>query len=119
MSKKVLVVDDDISILDAISLILEDNDYDVQTAFKGDEAYLKASDFKPNVIILDVLLSGKDGREICKNLKSDEKTKKIPVIMVSAHPGARESTSEVGADYFLSKPFMPDDLLNAVSKFAN
>ncbi len=114
MSKKILVVDDDISILDAVSLILEENGYEVETAFKGDEAYQKALSFNPDVIVLDVLLSGKDGREICKNLKLDEKTKKIPVIMVSAHPGASESTKEVGADFFLAKPFMPDDLLSAV-----
>lgn len=116
MAKKVLVVDDEESILDAVSLILEEYGYDVLTTPRGEETYKKVKEFKPNVILLDVLMSGEDGREICMNLKNDDKTKKIPVIMISAHPSAARDIEEFGADNFLAKPFKVEDLLKAVGK---
>jgi len=119
MSKKVLIVDDEESILDAVSLILEDEGYTVKAIFKGDEVYDKVDSFKPDVILLDVLMSGKDGRSICKNLKSNDKTKSIPVIMISAHPSAVENIKEYMADDFLAKPFKVDELLEILEKYLN
>jgi len=117
MSNKILVVDDDQSILEAISLILEEEEYIVQTTTKGEEVYTKLHTFKPDLILLDVLMSGKDGREICKKIKSDEKTKSIPIIMISAHPSAEKSIKECGAEDFLAKPFETKDLLQKISQF--
>ncbi len=119
MNKKILVIDDDPTILDALRFTLEFSGFEVITSEKGDYAEnLKDSkDQFPSLIILDVLLSGKDGRTICKKLKSDKKTKAIPVIMISAHPGADKSVKEVGADEFLAKPFDVDVLLELVKKY--
>lgn len=116
MDKKILVIDDDESILDAVSMILEEEGYKVETIFKGEETYKKVIAFKPDAIILDVLLSGKDGREICKNLKTNNGTKAIPIIMISAHPNAEKSIKSCGADAFLAKPFDTHDLLQVISK---
>lgn len=118
MGKKILVIDDDESILEAIAFILEDDGYTVATSMKGEETYKKVASFKPDVIILDVLMSGSDGRIICKNLKKDEATKDIPIIMISAHPTAKESVLEVGADAFLPKPFATAKLLAFVDEFS-
>ena len=118
MSKKILVVDDDESILEAVSLVLREEGYNVATNMKSESVYQEVESFKPNAIILDVLLSGNDGRTICKNLKADEKTKDIPIIMVSAHPSAEEGIQKYGADDFLAKPFQLEDLLEKVEKFA-
>lgn len=117
MLKKVLVIDDDESILDAVSLILEESGYAVIIANKGEEAYKKAKKIHPDVILLDVLMSGNDGREICRNLKNSRDTKHIPIVMISAHPSAGDSTKEFGADEFLAKPFHVEDLLQAVKKY--
>jgi DNA-binding response OmpR family regulator len=114
--KKVLVVDDDAGILDAISIILKEEGYEVDTAFKGEETLKKAYSFRPDIILLDVLMSGKDGRDICMNFKSNPITKEIPVIMISAHPGAKASIKECGADDFLAKPFDVVDLLSIIKK---
>ncbi|HWZ19857.1 MAG TPA: response regulator [Ktedonobacteraceae bacterium] len=116
---KILVVDDDQDILDALQFLLEFAGYEVKTTEKGEyaENLRDANDGLPNVIILDVLLSGKDGRLICKKLKSQEETKHIPIIMISAHPNARQSVAAVGADDFVAKPFDVDELLAIVAKY--
>ena len=113
---KILVVDDEVSILDAIALILEEEGYHVATIAKGQETYDKVSSFRPDIILLDVLMSGKDGREICKTLKSDNATKQIPIIMISAHPSAGANIREFGADAFLPKPFSTEELLQTITK---
>src|SRR5690242_17091090 len=110
---RILVVDDDPDILDAVRFTLEDEGYVVTTTEKGEyaENLHDGNGGLPDVILLDVLLSGKDGRTICRNLKSRADTKHIPIIMISAHPDARESSSAVGADAFLAKPWDIDALI--------
>lgn len=117
MAKKILVVDDDESILDALSLILEEAGFEVQTAIKGDETIEKVAVFKPSLILLDVLMSGKDGREICRKLKEDEYYKKIPIVMLSAHPSAKMSSEKCGANSFLAKPFDSQELLKIINSY--
>jgi DNA-binding response OmpR family regulator len=118
-AKKILVVDDDPDILDALQLALEDAGYEVTITEKGEyaENLRDTNGGLPDVIILDVLLSGKDGRIICQRLKSQEDTKHIPVLMMSAHPNAQQSSKAVGADDFLAKPFDIDELLDKVAEF--
>lgn len=117
--KKLLVVDDDLDILDALRFALEDAGYEVTTTEKGEyaENLRDTNGGLPNVIILDVLLSGKDGRLICQKLKSQGETKHIPIIMISAHPNAKHSVQLVGADDFLAKPFDIDELLEKVAHY--
>jgi DNA-binding response OmpR family regulator len=115
--KKVLVIDDDPDILEAVQMILDSGGYDSATTTKGDETYKKIEEYQPDLIILDVLLSGNDGRRICKNLKADPATKKLPIIMISAHPTAKDSVKECGADSFIAKPFSVVDLLAEIQKY--
>ena len=116
-SPLILVVDDDPGILDALRVLFESEGYRIHTCEKGDYvgALRDATGALPDVIVLDVLLSGKDGRTICRTLKSQDVTRHIPVVMISAHPGAEQSVKEVGADAFLAKPFAIDDLLDTVA----
>jgi len=118
-AKKILVVDDDPDILDALQFMLEDAGYEVATTEKGDyaENLHDTNGGLPDVIILDVLLSGKDGRLICQRLKGQEETRHIPIIMISAHPNARQSVKAVGADDFVAKPFDMDELLAKIAKY--
>lgn len=116
-NERILVVDDDPGILASIELLLQDEGYDVQTSTKNGEVIYEAIRTKPpDLIVLDILLSGHDGRTICKKLKSDEKTSHIPIILMSAHPRAEAMSIEAGADGFLAKPFDIDVLLELMKR---
>ncbi len=116
MDKRVFVIDDDQDILEAIQYILDGSGYQTITN-TGDEYILnKVQEAKPDVIILDILLSGKDGREICKILKKNKETKHIPIIMISAHANAADSIETCGADDFIAKPFEMDEFLGKIEK---
>ena len=115
--KKVLVIDDDPDILEAVQMVLASGGYESDSTTKGDETSQLIQEFTPDLIILDVLLSGNDGRQICKSLKHDTKTREIPVLMMSAHPTAKDSVRECGADSFIEKPFSVTGLLGEVKKY--
>lgn len=114
--KKILVVDDDNDILSFLQALLEDEGYAVEVMDNGENAGSISGDL-PQLIILDVLLSGMDGRDVARKLKSNGQTSTIPIIMFSAHPGASESVRACGADAFLPKPFEIDDLLSLVEQY--
>lgn len=118
MAKLILVVDDDESILEVVQIVLESEGYEVQTATNS--AFLQqltTQPVLPDLILLDVLLSGEDGREISQQLKADAQLQHIPVIMLSAHSGASKMADIGGADAFLEKPFDVDVLLDTVQRY--
>jgi DNA-binding response OmpR family regulator len=114
MSKKIFIVDDNIGILEGFQTMLEGEGYEVTASLHIDIISPLKQDNLPDLIILDVLLSGVDGRDICKQIKNTNMTKHIPIIMVSAHPNARKTSIESGADDFISKPFEMEELLTKV-----
>jgi DNA-binding response OmpR family regulator len=116
MKKKILVVDDEPDILEFLKEILEEEGYTVATTDKGEYVEELHNGGLPQLILLDMLLSGKDGREIVKHLKRQEETKHIPVIMFSAHPSAEPAARAAGADNFLAKPFEIDELLALITQ---
>jgi CheY-like chemotaxis protein len=116
-SRKILVVDDEPDILLFLQVILEEEGYTVVTSDKGEYLEQLHNGGLPDLILLDVLLSGKDGRDIVRYLKSQEETKHIPVIMFSAHPGAEETARQAGAENFLPKPFDIDELLAMIKHY--
>lgn len=116
MKKKILVADDDQGIVDAMQILLEDEGYEVITTMDGEtipEMYKQ----KPDLVFLDIWMSGMNGNTICQKLKADEETKHIPVIMFSANRDTEEIAMQCGADGFLSKPFEIKDLLAIVKKY--
>lgn len=119
-SKKILVIDDDASVLHALGLFLEQEGYDVQTA-SGYNDQLKGANSSqlPNLIILDILLSDKNGCDIARELRANKATAKVPIAMISAHPDGHDMAMSAGADAFLAKPFDIDELLGTVAKLAN
>ena len=112
---KILVVDDDVDILSVMEILLSMKGFEVQVTSKGENALPKIESFKPDLILLDVLISGHDGRVICKQLKSNESTRHIPVIMFSAHPGAAATIADYGANDFIAKPFDVKNLMQKVN----
>ena len=117
--KKILVVDDEPDILEFLQIIFEEAGYLVATTEKGDYLDKFKSNPLPDLVLLDMLLSGKDGREIVKQLKSQAKTRHIPVIMFSAHPSAQKTALAAGADDFVEKPFDIDTLLDKVQRLTS
>lgn len=114
MSKKILVADDDRGILEALQIMLESEGYSVETTDCGS----KVLEFlvKPDLFLLDVWMSGEDGREVCAALKNKPATRNIPVIMTSANQSTSTTAFQAGADDFLAKPFEIDELLDKVDK---
>ena len=116
MEKKILVVDDDEGIVEVVRLVLEGEGYQVQTSMSGND-FPHFNDELPDLILLDVLLLGTDGRVLCKRLKSNKETAHIPVIMLSAHSEAGKIADAGGANDFLEKPFDVDELIAIVEKY--
>lgn len=115
--KKILVVDDNEGILEAFEVMLEDAGYEVDTSTDAEALLNLKSPALPDLILLDVLLSGADGRDMCKKMKLRGDLKHIPVIMISAHPGVGSTIKDAGATDFLRKPFEMDELLAMVQKY--
>ena len=115
MKKSILVVDDSEAILDVVKIALEMADCEVSTSLTG-ACFQHMEHHLPDLILLDVLLSGENGGEICQRLKSDEQTKHIPVILLSAHVGLRETAERCGANDYLVKPFRLSALREIVKK---
>lgn len=113
---KILVVDDEKSIVELIKFNLEREGFKVITAFNGYEALEKARNEKPELIILDVMLPGIDGIEVCRSLSSDSNTRQIPIIMLSARTEEVDKVLglEMGADDYITKPFSPRELIARV-----
>ena len=114
--KKILVVDDEPDILEFLQELLEQEGYTVSITDKAEYVEKLHAGGLPDLILIDVLLSGKDGRKIVKQLKSQEATKHVPVIMFSAHPSAEETARAAGADDFVAKPFELDEVLAKIAK---
>jgi len=117
MAKKILVVDDDEGILDAVAFFLEECGYVVKAISDGTLTCSVVAEFQPDLILLDVLLSGVDGRDVCRELKDNRRYRHIPIIMISAHPTAKAETKQYGAQEFLAKPFDTEDMLRTVEEY--
>ncbi|MDB5231780.1 MAG: response regulator receiver protein [Chitinophagaceae bacterium] len=111
--KKIMVIDDDEAILDVVSIMLEQEGYEV-IINKGNNISLTNKDIMPDLILLDVRLSGIDGRTICKNLKASELLKSLPVILFSANADIKEIAASCGADGYVAKPFNKKTLVGTI-----
>ncbi|MCZ7402156.1 MAG: response regulator [Candidatus Methanoperedens sp.] len=110
--QKIIIVDDEMATLLPLKRSLESEDYIVIEACDGYEAIKKAKAEMPELIILDIMLPGIDGIEVCSLLKNDVLTKKIPVIMLTARDEIRHKVKglEIGADDYVTKPFNLNEL---------
>jgi putative two-component system response regulator len=113
---RILVVDDDALIRQILADQLVEAGYLVSTAQDGEEALAKVAAESPDLILLDVIMPNLDGFEVCRRLKSDERTILIPVVMITVLTATQERIKgiEAGADEFLSKPFNPQELMTRV-----
>lgn len=110
---RILIVDDEEMLLLYLSKRLKKHNYDVVTCLSGEEALEKVKAFDFDVVILDVILPGIDGYEVCRRLKSDKKTSGIMVLILSVRKTVEERLKgyEVEADDYITKPYDPEELL--------
>lgn len=119
-SKKIVIVDDDTAILDSLSVMLDFEGFDVNAFERGSEIFsFVESVSKPDLIMLDIWLSGEDGRDICKKLKENETTKNIPVVMMSAGRGLENTAYNSGASAFIAKPFELDEVVEKLNQLTS
>ena len=116
--KKILLVEDEKDMVYAITLQLENNGYEVITAYDGHAGFKKAKKEKPDLIILDLMLPKMDGYKVCGLLKTDMRYNKIPIIMFTARAQKSDMQmgQEVGADAYITKPFGPRVLLKKIKE---
>jgi two-component system phosphate regulon response regulator PhoB len=114
MSKeKILVVDDEEDILELVRYNLAKEGYQVKCVASGEDALKAASEETPDVVLLDLMLPGVHGLDVCRNLKSNESTMNIPIVMLTAKGEDADIVAglELGADDYVTKPFSPRVLL--------
>ena len=116
MNKRILVVDDQPAIVELIQEILQSAEYRVETSLNG-ACLQHMGDDPPDLILLDILLGGEDGRALCQRLKEHEQTRHIPIILMSAHLVGQHDIEACQADAFLVKPFRVSTLLDLVSSW--
>ncbi|MEO8392853.1 MAG: response regulator [Chloroflexota bacterium] len=116
MSSVVLVVDDDPVSVHLIQLILERNDYTVVVAYNGTTGLTLAAEAQPNAVIIDDMMPGMTGGEMCRRMKNDPDLRDIPVVLISAGMRVQDASyvHKAGANYALIKPVLPKDLLRAL-----
>lgn len=115
---RILVVDDDKVIQQLVEVNLELEGYDVAKASDGEEALRVVKEFKPDLVVLDVMMPRMDGREVCRRIKADPASAHIPVIFLSARAQDMDVQSglDLGASAYVTKPFDPVDLLDTVQQ---
>lgn len=116
MKKKILIVEDDSDIASMIEYNLREEGFDTRIVGNGLEALTVAKMFHPDIIILDIMLPGLNGFEVCKKLKSDEKTSSAAIIMLTVKASETDVVLglELGADDYVTKPFSPRVLIARV-----
>ncbi len=115
--KSVLVVDDEPDILELVRYNLEKEGYAVDTVASGEEGLERAREKQPDMMVLDLMLPGMNGLEVCRVLKRESKTRDIPVIMLTAKGEESDVVKglEIGADDYVTKPFSPKILVARVN----
>jgi excisionase family DNA binding protein len=121
VTTKILIVDDDLTIQKMLAEIMKRHGYQTEIATDGFEAGVKVMEFKPGLMILDLIMPGMDGFEVCRKIKGNPATSHIRVLAVSGYDTAenRDRIMEAGADCYLPKPLKSDLLLQNVRSLLN
>ncbi len=119
--KRLLAVEDNPQLLEAIAVCLEHEGYEVMTARSGEDAFVRVAETLPDLIISDVMMPRGDGFSLIKNLRSNPRTELIPVVFLTAKDGRNNRLNGVraGVDAYLTKPFEPEELILTIKNILN
>lgn len=115
MSKRILIIDDNKDLLTMLTAMLKTKGYNIVVSETAENIIPFIKETKPDIIMMDMLLSGSDGREVCRQIKADESIASIPLMMLSAYPQAISDCLQAGADAFIEKPFDMKVLLDKLT----
>jgi DNA-binding response OmpR family regulator len=118
MTKKVLIVDDEINIVTALEFLLQKSGYEVMAAPNGDEALKRVESFAPDLVLLDVMMPRISGYEVCRRMRERADWKHIKIVMLSAKGREAEVSKGVslGADLYVTKPFSNNELVGKIGE---
>ncbi len=117
--KKILIVEDEESLLKLESILLTSKGYDVQGVSNGAAALRVIAEEPPDLVLLDIMLPEMDGFEVCRRIKQNEATRHIPVIMLTAKKSRDDMArgEDVGADWYITKPFKSAMVIETIQRF--
>ena len=118
MKKKILIVDDEPNIVVPLEFLMQQNNYDVQTAETGEKALDLISNWKPDLILLDIMLPGMDGYEVCQKIRQEKEFNHIRIVFLSAMARSIDIAKGMGlaADDYITKPFAIDYVVNKIKE---
>lgn len=118
MGKKVLIVDDEPNIVAALEFLLEKNGYEVQVAANGVDALAQLDAFRPDLVLLDVMVPKLSGYEVCQRMRTEPKWRDIRIVMLSAKGREVEVSKgmSLGADLYVTKPFSSAELVATINE---
>lgn len=116
--KRVLVVEDDFDMNELVCLMLDDAGYETMQAFCGDDGLRMANEFRPDVVLLDIMLPDLNGIDICRSITASDRTQRIPVIIMTCRNDLTTKLSSYvsGAKRYITKPFEETNLLNELER---
>lgn len=116
--RKVLIADDEPNIVTALEFLLKRAGYDVRTAANGDEALALVESYAPDLVLIDIMMPGKSGYEVCQRMRERPEWRHIKIVMVTAKGREAEVSKgmSLGADLYVTKPFSTQELIAAVDR---
>ena len=115
-NKNILIIDDDLPIAEAVKVALEADGLNIEIVSSASEIDSKINNLTPDLILLDIWLDGVSGQDVAAKLRKEEKTKNIPIIIMSANTDTEKIQKEMKAQDFLNKPFDIEELIKKVQK---
>ncbi|MFN2463366.1 MAG: response regulator transcription factor, partial [Candidatus Dormibacteria bacterium] len=112
----VMIVDDEMALVRVLAMHLEQEGYEVLTATNGPDALAQMRQRQPQVVLLDAMMPGMSGLEVCRRVREDDHLSRAHVIVLTANAGFQETAREAGADEFMTKPFHLHDLSQVVER---
>jgi DNA-binding response OmpR family regulator len=116
--KKILIADDDTYVHEVLTAVLSSNEFDIIYAYDGQETLERVDNEQPDLVVLDIMMPIKDGRDICQDLKKNPRTKDIKILMLSGKDKQLDRIVgfESGADDYIAKPFSPSHVARRIKK---
>jgi DNA-binding response OmpR family regulator len=114
MEKRILIIDDDGDVLCMLEEVLVYSNFAVKGLQQTDDIFKAITSYEPDLILMDYILNGINGGELCHQVKTNSKTAHIPVVLISAYPKVLLSLGKYGSDAFIAKPFDINDLVSCI-----
>lgn len=116
MSRRILIVDDEPNIVTSLEFLMRGSNYDVRVARNGEEALQLAASFRPNVVLLDVMMPQRSGFEVCQKIRENPGLRDVKIVMLTAKGREVEKDRglDLGANAYVTKPFSTKDLMSTV-----